>query len=128
VSSAPRSAFGAAGQRCLAGSIAVLVGTAAEQDAARDRIVEAAAGLRTGAGDDPPTDVCPVVSPSARERLVEEIDRAEADGAVTSTACSSPAAGRNPSRRPGSCAASTTSPTANRSARKRSRATSPTTA
>ena len=30
------SAFGAAGQRCLAGSIAVLVGTAEEQDRSRD--------------------------------------------------------------------------------------------
>ena len=36
------SAFGAAGQRCLAGSIALLVGTPGEQDAARDRIVQAA--------------------------------------------------------------------------------------
>jgi malonate-semialdehyde dehydrogenase (acetylating)/methylmalonate-semialdehyde dehydrogenase len=75
------SAFGAAGQRCLAGSIAVLVGTEAEQDAARDRIVEAAARLRTGAGIDPATDVCPVVSPEARDRLVADIDQAEADGA-----------------------------------------------
>jgi malonate-semialdehyde dehydrogenase (acetylating)/methylmalonate-semialdehyde dehydrogenase len=75
------SAFGAAGQRCLAGSIAVLVGTAAEQDAARDRIVAAAGALRTGAGMDPETDVCPVVSPEARERLVADIDQAEADGA-----------------------------------------------
>jgi malonate-semialdehyde dehydrogenase (acetylating)/methylmalonate-semialdehyde dehydrogenase len=74
------SAFGAAGQRCLAGSIAVLVGTEAEQDAARDRIVEAAASLRTGPGLDPQTDVCPVVSPAARERLVAEIEAAEADG------------------------------------------------
>jgi malonate-semialdehyde dehydrogenase (acetylating)/methylmalonate-semialdehyde dehydrogenase len=75
------SAFGAAGQRCLAGSIAVLVGTPAEQDAARDRIVAAAAALKTGAGIDPETDVCPVVSPEARERLVADIDQAEADGA-----------------------------------------------
>ena len=74
------SAFGAAGQRCLAGSIAVLVGTEAEQDAARDRIVEGASRLRTGAGDDPATDVCPVVSPDARERLVAEIEQAESDG------------------------------------------------
>jgi malonate-semialdehyde dehydrogenase (acetylating)/methylmalonate-semialdehyde dehydrogenase len=74
------SAFGAAGQRCLAGSIAVLVGTAAEQDVSRDRIVAAAAALRTGAGDDPDTDVCPVVSPQARERLVADITSAEADG------------------------------------------------
>jgi malonate-semialdehyde dehydrogenase (acetylating)/methylmalonate-semialdehyde dehydrogenase len=76
------SAFGAAGQRCLAGSIAVLVGTQAEQDAARDRIVEAAANLVTGAGLDPATDVCPVVSPAQRERLVRDIDQAEADGAT----------------------------------------------
>jgi malonate-semialdehyde dehydrogenase (acetylating)/methylmalonate-semialdehyde dehydrogenase len=74
------SAFGAAGQRCLAGSVAVLVGTRAEQDAARDRIVEAAADLRTGPGLDPSTDVCPVVSSAARERLVADIDSAEADG------------------------------------------------
>ena len=36
------SAFGAAGQRCLAGSIAVLVGTEAEQDRTRDLLVEGA--------------------------------------------------------------------------------------
>jgi malonate-semialdehyde dehydrogenase (acetylating)/methylmalonate-semialdehyde dehydrogenase len=75
------SAFGAAGQRCLAGSIAVLVGTEAQQDAARDRIVAAASKLRTGAGLDPDTDVCPVVNPAARERLMGDIEQAEADGA-----------------------------------------------
>ncbi|UGS35315.1 CoA-acylating methylmalonate-semialdehyde dehydrogenase [Capillimicrobium parvum] len=76
------SAFGAAGQRCLAGSIAVLVGTRAEQDAARDRIVEAAARLRTGPGLDPDTDVCPVVDPAAHARLVADIEQAAADGAT----------------------------------------------
>ncbi|HEX2085401.1 MAG TPA: aldehyde dehydrogenase family protein, partial [Solirubrobacteraceae bacterium] len=76
------SAFGAAGQRCLAGSIAVLVGSRAQQDAARDLIVDAASRLRTGPGDDPATDVCPVVSPEARERLVADVDRAEEDGAT----------------------------------------------
>ncbi len=74
------SAFGAAGQRCLAGSIAVLVGTREEQDRARDRLVEAASKLRTGDGMDPATDVCPVVSAQARERLAGEIAAAEADG------------------------------------------------
>lgn len=74
------SAFGAAGQRCLAGSIAVLVGTREEQDRARDRLVEAAAKLQTGDGLDPRTDVCPVVSAEARERLAGEIAAAEADG------------------------------------------------
>jgi malonate-semialdehyde dehydrogenase (acetylating)/methylmalonate-semialdehyde dehydrogenase len=76
------SAFGAAGQRCLAGSIAVLVGTPEQQDAARDRIVAAAAALRTGAGSDPQTDVCPVVSPVVRDRLVADIDEAHAAGAT----------------------------------------------
>jgi malonate-semialdehyde dehydrogenase (acetylating)/methylmalonate-semialdehyde dehydrogenase len=75
------SSFGAAGQRCLAGSIAVLVGTQAEQDRSRQLIVEAASKLKTGAGIDPQTDVCPVVSPAQRERLVRDIDQAEADGA-----------------------------------------------
>ena len=74
------SAFGAAGQRCLAGSIAVLVGTEAEQDAARDRLLAAAAELRTGPGADPATDVCPVVTPQARERIVKEIEDFEAEG------------------------------------------------
>jgi malonate-semialdehyde dehydrogenase (acetylating) / methylmalonate-semialdehyde dehydrogenase len=75
------SAFGAAGQRCLAGSIAVLVGTPEEQDRSRDAIVAAARELRVGDGADPSTDVCPVVSPSARERIEAEVEQAIADGA-----------------------------------------------
>lgn len=75
------SAFGAAGQRCLAGSVAVLVGTREEQDTARDRIVEAARGLRTGDGADPATDVCPLVSAGARERVESEIELAVEAGA-----------------------------------------------
>jgi malonate-semialdehyde dehydrogenase (acetylating) / methylmalonate-semialdehyde dehydrogenase len=75
------SAFGAAGQRCLAGSLAVLVGTEAEQDRMRDLLVAGARRLRVGAGADPATDVCPLVSPAARERVAGEIGRAEAEGA-----------------------------------------------
>jgi malonate-semialdehyde dehydrogenase (acetylating)/methylmalonate-semialdehyde dehydrogenase len=74
------SAFGAAGQRCLAGSIGVLVGTRAEQDRARERLLAAAAALVTGRGDDPRTDVCPLVDAAARERIVAAIDAAERDG------------------------------------------------
>jgi malonate-semialdehyde dehydrogenase (acetylating)/methylmalonate-semialdehyde dehydrogenase len=74
------SAFGAAGQRCLAGSIAVLVGTREEQDRSRDQIVAAAAELTTGPGSDPNTDVCPVVGPEVRERLANEIAEARKDG------------------------------------------------
>ena len=75
------SAFGAAGQRCLAGSLAVLVGSEDEQDRMRDLLVEGAQALKVGDGADPATDVCPLVSPAARERVAGEIAVAEADGA-----------------------------------------------
>ncbi|HWT94615.1 MAG TPA: CoA-acylating methylmalonate-semialdehyde dehydrogenase [Solirubrobacteraceae bacterium] len=75
------SAFGAAGQRCLAGSIALLVGTKEEQDRSKELLVNAAKELKVGAGDDPHTDVCPVVSPQARERLVTDIENAANEGA-----------------------------------------------
>src|SRR4051794_2296020 len=46
------SAFGAAGQRCLAGSVAVLVGDSRRQDEVRDALVAAASELRVGPGAD----------------------------------------------------------------------------
>jgi malonate-semialdehyde dehydrogenase (acetylating)/methylmalonate-semialdehyde dehydrogenase len=75
------SAFGAAGQRCLAGSVAVLVGDTRRQDEVRDALVAAASGLRVGPGGDEATDVCPLVAPEARERLASALERGEADGA-----------------------------------------------
>ncbi|HEU4393647.1 MAG TPA: CoA-acylating methylmalonate-semialdehyde dehydrogenase [Solirubrobacterales bacterium] len=75
------SAFGAAGQRCLAGSVAVVVGEEGRLRQVRQALVAAAAELRIGAGDDPGTDVCPLVSAAARDRVAEAIDRAESDGA-----------------------------------------------
>src|SRR3954465_2730279 len=62
------SAFGAAGQRCLAGSVCVIAGDAARQAEVREALRAAAEGLNTGAGADPGTDVCPMVAPEARER------------------------------------------------------------
>ena len=59
------AAFGAAGQRCMATSVAVFVG------AARDwlpEVVERARGLKVNAGTEPGTDVGPVISPRARAR------------------------------------------------------------
>jgi malonate-semialdehyde dehydrogenase (acetylating) / methylmalonate-semialdehyde dehydrogenase len=75
------SAFGNAGQRCLAGSVAVLVGGADRQDAVRDALVSEAAKLTLGAGIDPATDVSPVVAPEARQRVVDAVGRAADEGA-----------------------------------------------
>jgi malonate-semialdehyde dehydrogenase (acetylating)/methylmalonate-semialdehyde dehydrogenase len=75
------SAFGAAGQRCLAGSVCVVVGDAARRSELRQALVAAAAKLRVGPGEDPTTDVCPMVSAAARERVADAIERAEADDA-----------------------------------------------
>jgi malonate-semialdehyde dehydrogenase (acetylating)/methylmalonate-semialdehyde dehydrogenase len=75
------SAFGAAGQRCLAGSVCVVVGDEARHHQVRDSLVAAASALNVGLGADPATDVCPMVSASAREQIVAAIERAvEADG------------------------------------------------
>jgi malonate-semialdehyde dehydrogenase (acetylating) / methylmalonate-semialdehyde dehydrogenase len=74
------SAFGAAGQRCMAGSVAVLVGTAEEQERSLQTIVDAARDLKTGPGDDPATDVCPMISAIARDRVAGEVDAAEGEG------------------------------------------------
>jgi malonate-semialdehyde dehydrogenase (acetylating) / methylmalonate-semialdehyde dehydrogenase len=71
------SAFGAAGQRCLAGSVCVAVGDEERRAEVRAALVAAATELRVGAGDDPATDVCPMVSAAAREKLVEALVRAE---------------------------------------------------
>jgi malonate-semialdehyde dehydrogenase (acetylating)/methylmalonate-semialdehyde dehydrogenase len=75
------SAFGAAGQRCLAGSVCVVVGDAARRAEVRKALAGAAAELRVGLGADPATDVCPMVSAAAREKVAEAIGRAARGGA-----------------------------------------------
>ncbi len=75
------SSFGAAGQRCLAGSVCVVVGDGERRREVREALVSAASELKVGAGADAATDVCPMVSAAARERVVEALARAEAAGA-----------------------------------------------
>ena len=58
------SAFGCAGQRCLAVSVAVTVGEA--QKTFRDSISEAAASLRVGNGLDDGVQMGPVITPRAK--------------------------------------------------------------
>jgi malonate-semialdehyde dehydrogenase (acetylating)/methylmalonate-semialdehyde dehydrogenase len=73
------SAFGAAGQRCMAGSVVVTVGDAHE--ALMPALREATEGLRVGDGLEEQTEVGPLVSCAARDRVREWIGRGEADGA-----------------------------------------------
>ncbi len=75
------SSFGAAGQRCLAGSVCVVVGDRDRRQEVRAALVEGASALSVGDGAAEGTDVCPMVSAAAREKVVEALARAEQDGA-----------------------------------------------
>ena len=76
-----QSSFGAAGQRCLAGSVLVAVGDAKRQDEVREALRSAAEALKVGAGSDPDTDVCPMVGPDSRERAERMVGEAVDGGA-----------------------------------------------
>ncbi len=73
------SAFGGAGQRCLAGSVLVMVGEAAERFL--PGLVEAARNMRIGDGQDAATELGPVINEAARRRVLEYIERGLAEGA-----------------------------------------------
>src|SRR6266446_4646767 len=73
------SAFGCAGQRCLAVSVAVTVGEA--QKTFRDSITEAAASLRVGNGLDEGVQMGPVITPQSKERVESLIALGEKQGA-----------------------------------------------
>ena len=73
------SAFGAAGQRCMAGSVVVTVGDAHQQ--LMPPLIEATRQLRVGDGLDEQSDVGPVISCAARDRIRDWIDRGLTDGA-----------------------------------------------
>lgn len=65
------AAFGAAGQRCMAISVAVLVGEA--QKWIPD-IVERAKQLKVSAGIEPGADLGPVISREAKDRIVRLVE------------------------------------------------------
>ena len=73
------SAFGAAGQRCMAGSVVVTVGEAHER--LLPALTEAARRLRVGDGAQAETDLGPVISCAARDRIAGWVQRAIDDGA-----------------------------------------------
>ncbi len=73
------SAFGTAGQRCLAGSLVLAVGNVYEP--LKARLVEAAARLKVGPGLDESVQMGPVVSRRALERIRGYIDKGVQEGA-----------------------------------------------
>jgi malonate-semialdehyde dehydrogenase (acetylating) / methylmalonate-semialdehyde dehydrogenase len=72
------AAFGAAGQRCMAVSVVVLVGAA--QKWIPD-LVEKARGLHVTAGTEKGADLGPLISPAARDRVVGLIQKGITEGA-----------------------------------------------
>jgi malonate-semialdehyde dehydrogenase (acetylating)/methylmalonate-semialdehyde dehydrogenase len=72
------SAFHAAGQRCLANSVCVAVGDAYEP--LKRALVEKGDAMAVGDGSEPDTEVGPIISDAAQERILEWIDRGLDDG------------------------------------------------
>lgn len=73
------SAFGNAGQRCLAGSVMTVVGTAADEFL--PRFVERADRIKMGFGLDEDVDLGPVIRPDSKERILGYVERGLTDGA-----------------------------------------------
>jgi malonate-semialdehyde dehydrogenase (acetylating)/methylmalonate-semialdehyde dehydrogenase len=73
------SAFGCAGQRCLAVSVAVTVGEA--QKTFRDSIADAAASLKVGYGLDAGVQMGPVITRESKARIEALISHGEKEGA-----------------------------------------------
>ncbi|MBN1413526.1 MAG: CoA-acylating methylmalonate-semialdehyde dehydrogenase [Bacteroidales bacterium] len=84
------SAFGCAGQRCLAASLVITVGKARETF--NTKLIEAAKNKKTGNGLDPNTDMGPVISHQSKLRIenliqkgTEEGGKVLLDGRITDT-------------------------------------------
>ncbi|HYM10847.1 MAG TPA: CoA-acylating methylmalonate-semialdehyde dehydrogenase [Bryobacterales bacterium] len=73
------SAFGAAGERCLAGSVLVPVGEVAEP--LLDLLLHRVRRLRLGEGTAPDTEMGPLVTAEHRQRVLGYIEKGVAEGA-----------------------------------------------
>jgi len=74
------AAYGSAGERCMAISVAVAVGAAAAPLV--DLITAKAREVKVGGGRDPESEMGPLVTAAARDRIAGHIATATADGAV----------------------------------------------
>jgi len=73
------AAFGAAGQRCMALTTAVVVGEAQEW---MKEVAEKASKLKVTAGHEPTADIPPVISPESKDRINNLIQSAQDEGAT----------------------------------------------
>ena len=73
------AAYGSAGERCMAISVLVAVGAAAE--AVVPRVLERARRLRMGAGTQQGVEMGPLVTAAHRDRVISYIERGVAEGA-----------------------------------------------
>src|SRR5438552_7669438 len=72
--------YGSAGERCMAVSVVVAVGEA--DDVLRDKLAERARRIVVGPGDRAESEMGPVITCAARDRIVGLIDRGVAEGAT----------------------------------------------
>ncbi len=72
--------YGSAGQRCMAISVTVAVGEAA--DPLIEKLQEKARAVKVGPGLDPDSEMGPLVTGAARDRVVDYIGRGEGDVVV----------------------------------------------
>jgi malonate-semialdehyde dehydrogenase (acetylating)/methylmalonate-semialdehyde dehydrogenase len=73
------AAFGSAGQRCMAISVGVAVGDAG--DALVEVLKRKAEEVKVGPGDDPASEMGPVVTAAAKDRVTGAVAKGEAQGA-----------------------------------------------
>jgi malonate-semialdehyde dehydrogenase (acetylating) / methylmalonate-semialdehyde dehydrogenase len=71
--------FGSAGQRCMAISVAVAIGEAGDELV--EEVARRAREIKVGPGLDPASEMGPVVTPQARERIVDYIGQGAEAGA-----------------------------------------------
>lgn len=74
------AAYGSAGERCMAVSVAVAVGDAGDELV--NTLERHARGVQVGAGTDETSEMGPLVTAAARERIVGHIDESERHGAA----------------------------------------------
>jgi malonate-semialdehyde dehydrogenase (acetylating) / methylmalonate-semialdehyde dehydrogenase len=73
------SAYGNAGERCLAGSVLVAVGEVADELV--DKLKQAAASMKIGPGSEEGSELTPVIRDSHRDKVRSYVDLGEEEGA-----------------------------------------------